>query len=195
MKQPVVQKALEDLRDKREQWQRKRQDFLSGYDFVMSRLILEACANYMSAEKIAEALGVSKKVIRSRMRTLGLDPRKGTTTLSQSASSAMLENAAIMGIDPSEMDLLSPLAYLPMGQQMKDEFHRSRVSQVTEIETTPISEENAQFFARHYEGWVVHSIATRIHVPLPRDRTREDAVELIKEALDEAEFGIRMEDR
>lgn len=133
MKQYDVQIALEGLREAREKWGRARTEFFSGYDYVLSRLIYEAARNYMGVAQIATALGVGQKTVRTKMRSLGLDPRAGKRTLNAGAAEALAENSALLGIEPHEMDLTSPLAYLPMGEQLRKELRDKTTSQVTEL--------------------------------------------------------------
>lgn len=132
MKMLDVQIALEDLRKAREQWAQARAEFQSGYEWVFTRLVHEGARNYMTVSQIAIALGVTPKAVRNKMRAIGLDPKAGKRMLSKTASHALLENAAIMGIEPAEMDLTSPLAYLPMGEQMRKQYQDRTLVRVTE---------------------------------------------------------------
>jgi len=132
MKRLDVVIALEGLREAREKWGKARSEFFSGYEAVLTRLVHEGAANFMSDRDIATALGVSPGTVRKKMRAIGLDSRS-KTTLSQKAAEALANNAALMGIEPHEMDLMSPLAYLPMGEKMKRELQDKRVSQVHEV--------------------------------------------------------------
>lgn len=133
MQRTTVYDHLTKLRDAREKWGRARTEFYAGYDVALRRLLFEAAANYMSVRDIASTLGVTPKTIRARMRDLGLDARS-KTVLHETASEALANNAELLGIEPSEMDLMSPLAYLPMGIQLKDELTRARVSKVTDLD-------------------------------------------------------------
>lgn len=122
MKMLTVVAGLEKMREAREAWGKGRTEFFAAYDILLRRYIYEGCANYMGANQMAGALGVSPRTIRTKMRSMGLDPKGGKRTLNATASEAMLENAALMGIEPSEMDLTSPLAYLPMGSQLRQQL-------------------------------------------------------------------------
>lgn len=130
MKKLEVVAYLTQIKEAREEWAKARVKFLSDVDAVLNRLLYEGAREYMSAEEMARASGMNIKPIRQRMRDLGLDPRKGKTVLSKKASEALSNNAALLGIEPSEMDLMSPLAYLPMGEKMKRQLQDSAVSQV-----------------------------------------------------------------
>ncbi len=114
--------ALTNVRESKNRWARGITEFNSGVDAVMGRLLHEAAAKFMSAEDVAHTSGFTVKRIRQMMRDVGLNPRDGKTMLSQKAAEALATNAALMGIEPHEMDLTSPLAYLPMGDQMKREL-------------------------------------------------------------------------
>lgn len=126
--------ALETLRDARKKWQDASREFQSGYDLVLQRLLHEGLANYMSAAEIATVLGVSTKVVRNKMRSAGLDPKSGKRVLSKQASEALVGNATLLGITPHELDLTSPLAYLPMGEQMKRALEDAQMAMDTEAE-------------------------------------------------------------
>lgn len=134
MNKTEVVSWLSNLRAARRKWYDARASFFSAYEQILTRLVYEGLANYMSPNEIADNLGVSVKTIRTKMRALGLDPRTGKTILNRRASEALTENAALLGIEPSEMDLTSPLAYLPMGEKMRDELRNRTVSQVHELE-------------------------------------------------------------
>lgn len=133
MKKIDVQIALEAVNAAHEKWTTARIEFLSGSNAVMSLLIHEASANFMSAEDVAKASGFTAKRVRQMMRDAGLNPKDGKRLLSKKAAEALASNAALMGIEPHEMDLTSPLAYLPMGSVMKRELQDKRTSQVTEV--------------------------------------------------------------
>lgn len=117
-----VQLALEEIRDARARWSEATKEFNQGAEFVLVRLIHEAARNYMSVEDVSKFSGLSTKRVRALMREVGLNPRDGKNLLSKKAAEALNENAALMGIDPSQMDLMSPLAYLPMGKALRDKF-------------------------------------------------------------------------
>lgn len=136
MKTLDIRIALEGLREARTTWHNARTEFLSGYEAVLSRLLFEAAANYMHVNDVAASLGVSPATVRKAMRHRGLDGRN-KTLLHRQASEALMNNAAIMGIEPGEMDLMSPLAYLPMGDALKRELQDKTVSQVTELPDEP----------------------------------------------------------
>lgn len=131
MKMLEVESMLKDLRKAREAWGKGRTEFFAGYDWVLTRLIHQGVVNYMGANQIAAALGVSPKTIRAKMRQIGLDPRGGKRVLNARASEAIIENASIMGIEPEDMDLTSPLAYLPMGEQMRKAYQDKTLARVT----------------------------------------------------------------
>lgn len=133
MKKTDVLIALERVDAAHRAWTQARIEFLSGSNAVMNLLVHEAAANYMSVDDIAKASGFTAKRVREMMRNAGLDPKNGKRLLSQKAAEALATNAALMGIEPGDMDLMSPLAYLPMGSKMKRELQDARTSQVTEV--------------------------------------------------------------
>jgi len=134
MKKFDVQIALEGIAEAKATWAKAITEFNAGVEYVMTRLIHEAAANYMSVEEVAKASGLTPKRVRLLMRNSGLDPKKGKRLLAKHAAEALAENAALLGIAPHEMDLMSPLAYLPMGKQLRQELQNRTVSQVHELE-------------------------------------------------------------
>lgn len=129
-----VQIALEGVCEARAAWLKARRKFDADVEYVMKRLINEAAVNFMSAEEVSKASGISVKQIRALMRSAGLDPKKGKRLLSKQAAEALAENAVLLGIEPHEMDLMSPLAYLPMGSELRQQLIDATVKPVTEIE-------------------------------------------------------------
>jgi hypothetical protein len=136
MKKFDVLIALEKIRDAKGEWAKAITDFNADIEMMMRRLLREAAVNYMSADEVAKASGFTVKRVRILMRSAGLDPKRGKRLLSKIAADTLADNAALMGIEPHEMDLMSPLAYLPMGKQMRRELEERSVSQVTELEET-----------------------------------------------------------
>jgi hypothetical protein len=119
MKPFGVTLAFEALAEAKAEWDKARTQFDSDVEFVMTRLLHEAAANYMSVEQVAKATGLTPKKVRALMRKVGLDPKAGKRLLSAQAADALRDNAALLGIEPHEMDLTSPLAYLPMGSELR----------------------------------------------------------------------------
>jgi hypothetical protein len=110
--------ALISIRRARRAWDTARAKFLSDVDAAMMRLIHEAAANYMSAEEVARYSGFTVRAVRLKMRQNELTGR-GKRLLARQAAKALEENAALLGIEPREMDLMSPLAYLPAGKDLR----------------------------------------------------------------------------
>lgn len=129
-----VQIALEGVREASEKWATASREFRQGREKVLARLIHEAIHNFMSIDEFAQHSGLTRKQVRDLMRRNGFDPKGGKRMLSGQAAKALSENAELLGIKPHEMDLMSPLAYLPMGADLRRELERRTVSQVTEIE-------------------------------------------------------------
>lgn len=128
-----VQIALEGVREARGLWSKAMRKFQSDVEKVMTRLLHEAAANFMSVEEVARHSGMSPKRVRSMMREAGLNPRDGKTLLSKQAAEALASNADLLGIAPHEMDLMSPLAYLPAGSELRQQITDKSVSGVTEL--------------------------------------------------------------
>lgn len=110
---------LERVREANEKWRVALAKKNADVEWMMRRLLHEAAHAFMSPEEVATASGYTVKRIRILMRAAGLDPRSGKNLLSKQAAETLAENAELMGIEPQHMDLTSPLAYLPMGEEMR----------------------------------------------------------------------------
>lgn len=128
-----VQLALETMAEASLEWKQAYKKFSEEFDKVMTRLMFEGMANGMSIEQFAEASGMTPKGVRFLMRRKGLDPKRGKRFLSHAAATALAENAELLGIEPNQMDLRSPLAYLPMGSQLRDALDSDAVRGVSEL--------------------------------------------------------------
>lgn len=142
MKKLEVVSLLAMVKTAKEQHALEETKFNSDIVAVMTRLLHEAAVNYMSAEEVAKHSGFTVKRVRALMRDVGLNPRDGKGMLNRLASEALSNNAALMGIEPYEMDLMSPLAYLPMGEQMKRELADRTVSQVHEVSENLLTDDD-----------------------------------------------------
>jgi hypothetical protein len=138
-----IQAALRRVHDARERWVAEHASFTVNVDTIMRRLIHEAAAAFMSAEQVSSLSGITVKRIRALMRTYDLDPKGGKQMLSRKAAEALANNAELLGIEPSEMDLMSPLAYLPAGSELRKQMAGQQVSQV-------FYDEVAEFPETHY---------------------------------------------
>lgn len=125
-----VQLNLEEVKRAREQWAEAKATFDANIDFMMRRLILEAATNRMSADDIARYSGFSVKNIRARFRMMRINPHKSKSLISKQAADAMATNAELMGIEPHEIDLTSPLAYLPMGEELRVKLQEQTIARV-----------------------------------------------------------------
>lgn len=128
-----VQIALERVQEARAAWGSANRDFQSAVDKIMGRLLHEAARNFMSVDEVVKASGMTRHRVRELMRKNNLNPRDGKRMLAKSAAKALNENAELLGINPFEMDLMSPLAYLPMGQELRQALTDKTTSKVTEL--------------------------------------------------------------
>lgn len=128
-----VQIALEGIHEARHKWGVAQREFQKNLDMVMSRLIHEAAANYMSVVEVSRVSGMTTHRVRGIMRQNGLNPHSNKTLLAEQAAKALAVNAELMGVKPHEMDLTSPLAYLPMGSELRQQLTDKTVSQVHEV--------------------------------------------------------------
>ena len=111
---------LEHVAASRKAWNEAAKVSAERVDRAMKRLIHEAAAARMSATEVAKLSAFSTAQIKQRMKTMGLNPTTGKTLLSRQAAAVLESNAEIMGIQPHEIDLMSPLAYLPAGSLLKE---------------------------------------------------------------------------
>lgn len=128
-----VQMTLEKVGEARAKWITAKREFDGDVDRLMARLLHEAARHRMSAKEVAQLSGFSLITVRAKMRQRGLDPRASKRLLSETAAKTLDHNAELLGVDPSQMDLMSPLAYLPMGRELRKFLETEAVSQVTEL--------------------------------------------------------------
>lgn len=213
-----VQLALEHVREARVEWAKAHREFQAGVDRVMAVLLHEAARNYMSAADIVLATGMTRAQIRRRMTEVGLDPKQGKRVLADRAAKALNENAELLGIDPSQIDLMSPLAYLPMGDDLRHKLQEQTISQVTELPederhydwckgtcggscgrsfdslgTLPAIDPDGAFYTEHYgpdSGWTVEALPLTVYVPTANDGL--NALDLVRGILTDAGFDIRI---
>lgn len=125
--------ALEKVAEMRSKWIASKREFDEGINKIMARLLHEAAAQRMSVEEVAAASGLKKIQVRSMMRLHGLDPRDGKTLLAKTAADALASNAELLGVSVHDMDLMSPLAYLPMGKQLQQQLRDKTAPSVHEL--------------------------------------------------------------
>lgn len=97
---------------------------------VVTRLIHECLAKRMSPGHIAKMAGWHVNEVRAAMRSRGIEPKRGKSVLAKQSASALIDNAHLLGIEPEEMDLTSPLAYLPMGKELREFLETNPVKAV-----------------------------------------------------------------
>lgn len=112
---------LEHVAEQRKLWNDAAREFGDRVDKAMKRLIHEAAAARMSHVEVAKKSGFTTAQIKARMKTMGLNPTTGRALLSKQAAAVLASNAEILGIQPHEIDLMSPLAYLPAGSLLKEQ--------------------------------------------------------------------------
>lgn len=134
MLQYDVELALNALGDELKKWKIAYREFAAEYDKVLVRLIHEAIVNRMSVEQIAKAIGLTPSAVRLHMRRQGLNPKHGRQALAHAAAEALRTNAELLGVDPLDIDLTSPLAYLPAGSQLQKQMHSEAVKGVKDVE-------------------------------------------------------------
>ena len=128
-----VEMGLGRLADQRLAWSRAHREFNEALTLTLHRLIHEATRNMMSINEVARAANLPTKRVRTIMREMGLNPNSPRSLLAEQSAKALAENAALLGVEPNQIDLTSPLAYLPMGSQMKQQLVDASVARVTEL--------------------------------------------------------------
>lgn len=121
-----VEMALARAGECRTEWADAHRQYRATMARVMHRLLHEAAINRLSLDDVSRLTGMTRSETRKMMKAAGLDPRKGKALLSKQAAAAVQANAEILGVEPFEVDLTSPLAYLPMGEQMKTRILEGR---------------------------------------------------------------------
>jgi DNA-binding transcriptional ArsR family regulator len=144
MKQFEVNLALKALGDEMKKWKVAYREAAAESEKILTRLIHEAIANRMSVEQIAEDIWLTPATVRMKMRRMGLDPKRGKTALAESAAKALRENADLLGVDPLDIDLTSPLAYLPMGSQLRQQLQSDAVKGVKDLPEEHVCSEYCQ---------------------------------------------------
>lgn len=134
MNKPEIIELMNRMRNANARFDALRKAHNADEVAALKRLVLEGAAQYMSAEQMAEETGATVRRIRIVMRVLNLDPRRKPSVLSKHAATVLEENATLLGIEPAEMDFMSPLAYLPMGEEMRKQINAQAAQGVTEIE-------------------------------------------------------------
>lgn len=117
-----VTMLAERLREHQDAWREAARTQRETAEEITKRLLFAGAANRMGINEMASLLGMSTKDVRVRMRRYGLNPSHNRTLLAASAASALAANAEALGLDPTEVDLTSPLAYLPMGEKLLAEL-------------------------------------------------------------------------
>lgn len=133
MKREHIRATFEKINEAHQQWKTEQGKMRSEADRVLTRLLHECLAKRMSPEHIAEMAGWHVKDVRAAMRARGIEPKAGKGTLAKASASALIDNANLLGIEPEEMDLTSPLAYLPMGDTLKQFLETNPVQPVQQV--------------------------------------------------------------
>ena len=120
-----VTRALRTVREAKQSWNDARREFDHEAERITKRLIFEASANRMTVNEVARASGLTTAQVRTRMRRYGL-VGQGKSLLAQTAADALRRNAELLGVEPSDIDLMSPLAYLDAGRDALNNTYSAR---------------------------------------------------------------------
>lgn len=125
--------VLTQIGEARKAWAQAHIALNSDVYSLMRRMLHEAAVNRMSIEEVASLTGFTVSRVRQLMRDMGMNPKSSRSLLAKNSATVLAENATILGIEPSDFDLMSPLAYLPMGKDMRKTIEDKSVSSVTEV--------------------------------------------------------------
>lgn len=115
MEKFIVELNLQHVRDARAAFSEASKKHAEDISAAMTRLIREAAVQMMSPQEVARHSGFTTAQIKTRMKAIDLNPTKGKRLLSQHAAKVLARNAEMLGVERTEIDLMSPLAYLPAG--------------------------------------------------------------------------------
>lgn len=119
MNRRETEEALSRVAELRSDAQRRINEFSTAYNTAFGRLLHEAAFNWMTPEDVARLTGLPPRMVRAKMRQQGLNPKTPAAVLSKQAGAALAENARRLGVDPHDINLMSPLAYLPGGDDIQ----------------------------------------------------------------------------
>lgn len=151
MQKKDVIAALNKVRGVNKEWAEARLVHTKQITQVTRLLLLECTVWRMSAEEVSRELGIGPSAVRKMLREMNLDPKKGKQFLSKQAAEALAENAKRLGVEVGDMDLLSPLAYLPMGEKLSRELSLQRTQGVSGNEE-PSDLEVAEIFQKAWNA-------------------------------------------
>lgn len=134
-----IKEAFDRVNAAREQLNLAKAGTEAEIERVVTRLLHECLAKRMSPSHIAEMAGWRVKEVRAAMRARGIEPKNGKGVLAKQSSAALIDNAHLLGIEPEEMDLASPLAYLPMGAELR-EFLETNPAKAVKPEQSVVAE-------------------------------------------------------
>lgn len=124
MNRAETRDALDEFGAAREKWLEAIATYKQDSDYAIRVLLLQSSRLYLSVEEVSRRTGLPARRVRKIMRESGLNPYAGGRALSQAASDALIENSEKLGVDVTEMDLMSPLAYLPAGDKISRVIER-----------------------------------------------------------------------
>src|ERR1700751_4754672 len=139
MQRDEIVKAVGRVAQEQRAYAKATTEWRDAFNAVMKRLINEAAANMMSVEEVSRASNISPSRVRSIMRANALNPKMGKRLLAKTAAEALASNAELLGIEPNQMDMMSPLAYLPAGSLLRQVVIDSTLA-ATEVPDVPLDE-------------------------------------------------------
>lgn len=121
--------AMHKVREQDEAWRGAYRSYQEAQRGYRDRLILLGLRARMPVTGIALHLGCTPKSVMSSYRRLGLSGgrRNNYLPLADAAAKALERNSEVLGVRPDEISLMSPLAYLPVGDDLAVEEAKKAV--------------------------------------------------------------------
>jgi len=113
-----IRSGLRQIGQARAAWHEGITNFRASVEGITDRFLVEAARDRIAVHEVARLLGVRPAWVRSRMRDIGFETGRSEAALSRQAHAIIERNAEILGIDIKDIDLTSPLAYLPAGKDL-----------------------------------------------------------------------------
>lgn len=110
---------LNVLRDANQQWVEANRKHQEDVEALLWRLIPEAIVARMSINQVADAAGITTRKVRRYLHEMGVDTRHGKGLMAHQAAEVLANNAELLGVRPQDVDLMSPLMYLPAGESLR----------------------------------------------------------------------------
>lgn len=115
-----VLSALSDIGTAQLEFHRVAKRYEAERDRALLPLVLEGARLRLSAKRMAAYAGVTQGRIKSILRRTGIDGRN-ISMVAEQTEKVLEHNAALLDVDITQIDLMSPLAYIPAGPGLRRE--------------------------------------------------------------------------